>query len=106
MLLSRTIVEEVRRHLEEEAFKAFWSLLLLAGATPVEEWEIPDELLERYIKRGLKRGDAAIAALVGATGADAVLTENRDFHEHPDLPFKVYRAVDFLEVIGPPSSSR
>lgn len=106
LLLSRTIVEEVRRHLDEATFRDFWSLLTLAGATPVEQWEIPGEAVAKYVAKGLKPGDAGIAALVDATGADAVLTENRDFHEHADLPFRVYRAAEFLTAPGLPPTGR
>ena len=105
LLVSRFIVEEVRRHLHEADFRDFWSILLLAGVTPVEGWEIPGEVHAKYINKGLKPGDAAIAALVEATGAEAVLTENRDFHEHADLPFKVYRAAEFLKAVGTPPSN-
>lgn len=98
MVVSRTIIEEVRRHLDDSNFKKFWALLVLADTTPVEPWEIPEETLARFVTRGLKHGDAAIAALVDVTGADAILTENRDLHQHPDLPFKVYRAAEFLRL--------
>jgi predicted nucleic acid-binding protein len=96
IVVSHMIVEEVRRNLLPEAFKDFWSFLALFGVIPVEEWEIPSALPAKYKEMGLKTGDAAIAACAEAMAADAVVTENRDFHGRHGLPFRPLRAAEFL----------
>lgn len=100
IVLSHTIVEEVRRNLLPDAFGDFWAFLALFGVIPVEEWEIPASLLAKYRAAGLKSGDAAIAACAEAMGADAVVTENRDFHGRTGLPFRPLRAEEFLKEQG------
>lgn len=96
IVASRTIVEEVRRNLLPEAFKDFWSFLAVFSVNPVEDWEIPFAMHEKYSGLGLKPGDAAIAACAEAAGAEIVITENRDFHGRSGLPFRPLRAEEFL----------
>lgn len=51
----------------------------------------------RYESRGLKPGDAFIAAYTEWSGADYLITENRDFLALTSLPFRVVRAEEFLK---------
>ncbi|MBI3020645.1 MAG: hypothetical protein HYY59_01405, partial [Candidatus Omnitrophica bacterium] len=50
-----------------------------------------------YESLGLKPGDAFIAAYTEWTGADYLVTENRDFLALTALPFKIVRAEALLK---------
>jgi len=100
IIVSRTIVEEVRRNLIPDGFKDFWSFLVSFDISPVEDWEIPSALHAKYQAVGLKPGDAAIAACAEAVGAGIVITENRDFHGRSGLSFRPLRAEQFLKEQG------
>jgi len=58
---------------------------------------VPFELGAKYESLGLKPGDAFIAAYTEWTGADYLVTENRDFLALTALPFKIVRAEAFLK---------
>ena len=99
--ISRTIVEEVRRNTAPQRFREFWRFLQALGGVVDEDWEVPFELGVRYESRGLKPGDAFIAAYTEWTGAEYLITENRDFLSLTVLPFKVARAEEFLKKHSP-----
>ncbi|MEK7475456.1 MAG: PIN domain-containing protein [Candidatus Coatesbacteria bacterium] len=94
---SRVIVEEVRRNLPEVRFKDFWAVIAVLDVTVLEDWDVSFSLREKYQAMGLKTGDAAIAACAEAAGAEAVITENRDFHGRAGLSFRALRAEEFLK---------
>ena len=100
VVVSRTIIEEVRRNLSEDRYKQFWIFLALFDAEIVEDWEIPHSLPSKYQAMGLKTGDASIASCGEALRADVVITENRDFHGRTGLPFRSLRAEEFLKEQG------
>ena len=95
--VSRTILEEVRRNTAPQRFRDFWLFLQALGVAVDEDWEVPFELGAKYEFLGLKPGDAFIAAYTEWTGADCLITENRDFLTMTALPFKVVRAEAFLK---------
>ena len=95
--LSRTILEEVRRNTAPQRFRDFWLFLQALGVSIDEDWEVPFELGVKYETKGLKPGDAFIAAYTEWTGAEYLITENRDFLVLTALPFKVVRAEAFLK---------
>lgn len=95
--LSRTILEEVRRNTAPRRFRDFWLFLRALGVSIDEDWEVPFELGVKYETQGLKPGDAFIAAYTEWTGAEYLITENRDFLVLTALPFKIVRAEAFLK---------
>jgi len=57
----------------------------------------PIDPLDRYSRLGCRRGDAAVAALTEHVGAEALVTENREFlRDVPDLPFRLLSSSDLL----------
>jgi hypothetical protein len=96
--IPRLIVEEVRRHLTPEEFREFIGFVTTL-TTIDEDFVVPFELGVKYESFGLKSTDAFIAAYVEWTGADALVTENRHFLVHSNLPFKVINAEDCLKLI-------
>jgi predicted nucleic acid-binding protein len=99
LVVGRTILSEIQRHQDTGAMHACWDLLKAIEAVPVEDWQIPYELGEKYRELGFKSGDASIAALTESAGAEYLVTENRDFMDRSRLPFRVVRIAEFLKVV-------
>jgi len=99
LVVGRTILSEIQRNLDEEAMHQCWDLLKAIEAIPVEDWQIPYELGEKYREIGFKPGDASIAALTEWSGAEYLVTENRDFMDRSRLSFRVVRIAEFLRVL-------
>ena len=98
LIISRTILQEVEQNLPPRAYGVCWGFLTAMDIEPVESWQIPFETGSRYQERGLKPGDAFIAALAEWSGAEYLVTENRHFMVRSALPFKVAKIEDFLRV--------
>jgi predicted nucleic acid-binding protein len=95
--ISRTILEEIRRNTAPQRFRDLWLFLHALGVSVDEDWEVSFELGVKYESMGLKPGDAFIAAYTEWTGAECLVTENRDFLALTSLPFKIVRAEEFLK---------
>jgi len=97
--ISRSITEEVRRHLSREDFQRF--IKIINTLTLIDEDSlIPFELGAKYESAGLKPGDASIPAYTEWVGADVLVTENRHFlTRSSDLPFKVLTTEECLKSI-------
>ena len=96
--ICRPILDEVSRHLLPRQLSDVYAFLN-AIAIPIDErWVVPFEFVERYIERGLKRGDAFIAGYTEWVGADCLISENRaDIVSQAKLfPFQVFTAEQFL----------
>lgn len=97
--ISRSIVEEIGRHLSPEDFQKF--IRFINALTKIDEdFLVPFELGAKYEVKGLKPADALIAAYTEWTGADVLVTENRHFlSRQSTLPFKVLTAQNSLKFI-------
>lgn len=97
--ISRTIVEEVHRHLSPEDFQRF--IRFINSLTAIDEdILVPFELGAKYESKGFKPADAFIAAYVEWTGSNILVTENRHFlTRHSDLPFRVLTAEKCSKLI-------
>lgn len=98
----RTVFEEVKRNISNEAFKEFILLLLSAKISIDEDTLVPFELGMKYELAGFKYSDAFIAAYTEWTGADILVSENRHFlsRHHTHLPFKICNAEACLKFIS------
>jgi predicted nucleic acid-binding protein len=97
--ISRSIVEEIRRHLSPEDFLKFIQVINILTKID-EDIIVPFELGAKYESRGLKPADALIAAYAEWVGADGLVTENRHFlSRQSNLPFKVLTAEKCLKLI-------
>lgn len=97
--ISRSIVEEIRRHLSPEDFQEFIGAINLL-TTIDEDFLIPFELGAKYEAKGLKPADALMAAYTEWTGADILVTENRHFLSHRrGLPFKILTAQNCYKLL-------
>ena len=95
IFLNDLIFQEVIRNLRREATKYFINLL----KNPRFEFvinKIPEDLIEKYKKLGLKKGDVVIAAFCDAIKADYLITENRHFLQSKRIiEFKIISIRDF-----------
>ena len=96
IFICRSIINEVQRNLIAPRLKDFFDYIY--SACIVEEDDIvPFELGAAYEIRGLKPGDAFIAAYAEHVGANLLVSENRHFlSRRTDLPFRVMTAVECL----------
>ena len=102
--VTRRIEKEVARNLTETQMRLchrFWRAL---GVEIDEESVIPGDVLAKYAERGLKIGDALIAAYAESKEVDILVSENRHFLAlSGPLPFKVLNAGDVLKIIARPT---
>lgn len=97
--ICRPTLQEIEPHLPHRQFAEVFIYLNGLGVSIDERFSIPFESVERYIEKGLKRGDAFLAGYAEWIEADFLISENRkDFVDHPELfPFKVMTAEQFLQ---------
>ncbi len=97
--ICRPILEEIGRHLSPRQLSEVYAFLQALDADIDERWQVPFEHVERYIEKGLKRGDAFIAGYTEWVGARCLVSENRaDFVDRGELfPFEVLTAEQFLK---------
>jgi len=97
----RLVVDEVGRNLPTPLLKECHRFWRDTGCVVDEEDITPIGLINAYRKRGLKSGDAVIAAYCEHVNAKCLVSENRDFLAlAKPLPFRVMKASAFLKVFG------
>ena len=90
------IIREVIRNLKELQIKEFYNLIFNKNINFYGH-KIPLQLLTKYKKLGLKKGDIAIAAFCESISADYLVTENRHFLKSKKFDkFKVLSLKRFL----------
>ncbi len=99
LVVSRTILAEVKRNLSPQNFDKCWGLLHALRVAPVEEWQVPFDLGAKYQAAGFKPGDAFIAALGESADVDYLVSENRHFMDRSRVPFRVVRVADLLGLL-------
>jgi hypothetical protein len=97
--ICRPILDEIGRHLSPRQLSEVYAFLHALDVGIDERWAVPFEHVERYIGKGLKRGDAFVAGYAEWTGADCLVSENRaDIVSRAELfPFLVFTAGQFLK---------
>jgi hypothetical protein len=97
--ICRPILEEVGRHITPWQLSELYAFLNALDVGIDERWLVPFEFVERYIAKGLKRGDAFIAGYTEWIGADCLVSENRaDIVDRSELfSFSVLTAEKFLK---------
>lgn len=97
--VNEIIVKETLRNLNEQKKKEFYSILSRHKIFAYDKG-LPIELLNRYKKLGLKKGDIAIAAFCETVEANYLITENRHFLKARKLDkFKVLSLKGFLNKV-------
>jgi predicted nucleic acid-binding protein len=94
--INETITKEVTNNLSKLLVKDFYDFLLRNNINVYYE-KMGFNLLEKYKKLGLKKGDIVIAAFCETIGADYLITENRHFLKSRKFDkFKVLSLKGFL----------
>ena len=97
--INETITKEVINNLNESLIKEFYDFLL-RNNIDVYEGKMELDLLQKYKKLGLKKGDIAIAAFCEYVKANYLITENRHFLKSKNFDkFKVLSIKEFLNKI-------
>jgi predicted nucleic acid-binding protein len=97
IVIPRQVLVELQVNLSPREYQRFWQLINAYSARAEISWDpAPAERFDRYRRLGCRRGDAAVATLTEHVGAEALVTENREFLRNvPDLPFRVLSSSDF-----------
>lgn len=98
VIIPRQVLVELQVNLSPQEYQEFWQLINAYPARIEISWDpAPQDRLDRYRRLGCRRGDAAVAALTESIGAEALVTENREFlRDVPDLPFRILSSSDLL----------
>ena len=100
--IPRQVLLELQANLRHEEMREFFRLLHRhPGHTDIRWEHVELSRIRTYQQCGCKVGDAAIAAHIEVLGVGTRVSENRDFlYEIVGLPFRVLRAVEFLQELG------
>ena len=98
VIIPRQVLIELQVNFSPQEYQHFWQLINTYSARIEVSWDpAPIDRLDRYSGLGCRRGDAAVAALTEYVGAEALVTENREFLRNvPDLPFRLLSSSDLL----------
>lgn len=97
IFICRSIINEVQRNLIAPRLKLFYDFIYSVCIVE-EDYIVPFELGAAYESRGLKPGDAFIAAYTEHVKANLLVSENRHFlSRSSNLPFRVVTAVECLK---------
>lgn len=102
LLLPEIIRKEVQRNIPADLEGDFYRLIY--SSEKIEHYsmlDVPVELFEKYRKeKGLKEGDALIAAFAEFVKTDHLISENRHIYGDLDIrEFTTVNAKEFLEVL-------
>lgn len=99
IFLNEIIFSEVYRNLTDYLIKYFIKLLKNPKFKTISD-KIPQFLIDKYKKLGLKKGDFIIAAFCEFVNADYLISENRHFLKNLKFDkFKVVTLNEFLNII-------
>ncbi|MBI2106976.1 PIN domain-containing protein [Candidatus Woesearchaeota archaeon] len=97
IFLNDLIFREVIRNLRKDLVIDFINLIKSPKFNV--SWDnIPEEVIEKYKKLELKKGDIIIASFCDSIGADCLISENRHFLKSNEIrSFKIVNLKKFLE---------
>lgn len=102
LLLPEIIRKEVQRNIPADLEGDFYRLIY--SSEKIEHYsmlDVPVELFEKYRnEKGLKEGDALIAAFAEFVKTDYLISENRHIYRDLDIrEFATVNAKEFLEIL-------
>ena len=101
LLLPEIIRKEVQRNIPEDLAGDFYRFVY--SSEKIEHYymeDVPVELFEKYRNKGLKEGDALIAAFTEFIKADYLISENRNIYKELDIQeITSLNAGEFLNVL-------
>lgn len=96
IFLTDLIIQEAIRNMRKESVKDFFNMLKNPRFEVIIE-KIPKNLIEKYKKTTLKKGDVLIAAFCDYINADYLITENRHFLK--SIKFDKFKVVSFRDFL-------
>ena len=104
VVIPRQVLLELRANLSPQEHERLWQLINSYAARIEISWDrAPADRLGRYRRLGCRPGDAAVAALTEHLGAEALVTENREFlRSTSSLPFRLLSSTDLLAELERP----
>lgn len=97
ILIHPIIIKEVLRNCSPSTDKIFFAVIELLNIK-IMDIHFPKSMLDYYSKKGLKKGDIAIAAFCESVEADYLISENRHFLKEVMIDkFKVISLEDFIK---------
>lgn len=102
LLLPEIIRREVQKNIPADLENNFYSYIY--SSEKIEHhsmFDVPIELFSKYRNdKGLKEGDALIAAFAEFKGVDCLISENRHIYKELKLPeFATVNANEFLKIL-------
>lgn len=95
------IRRELERNLSDADMKQFYRFLLGFGVR-IDYTPVPQSIIAEFEQKGLKKGDAEIAAFCEMNQVDVIISGNRDFLRGLalDHSFEVQSPSEFCNVFG------
>jgi predicted nucleic acid-binding protein len=98
IVIPRLIIKEVVRNLSDNQAKVFYALLNNASNLKIIEEPVPVQLIQKYIRLGLReKADAFIGAFAEWQNVKCLISDNRHFlYDLTDASFEVLTPDKFL----------
>ena len=98
--INELIIKEVLRNVSEQLKKEFYALLLRSDVVLSKE-KLPKALFDKYMRKGLRKGDVVVASFCESEKADYLVSENRHFLKAIKFDkFRVVKLDKFLAGTG------
>jgi hypothetical protein len=101
LLVPETVRDEVQRSIARSLLSDFYRLVT-SDPKILYGWlyEVPPELLNKYVAKGLKPADATIAAFADWFEADFLISDNRHIYEQLKVDeFVTCTAAEFVDLV-------
>jgi predicted nucleic acid-binding protein len=99
VIIPDQIRAELERNLNSEDLKAFYTIAQQYDTIDIDFAKVPQKRIEKYKKKGLKKGDTEIAAFCEWRVVKIIVSDNRDFLTlmRKDLPFEIISPAAFCK---------
>jgi len=95
------VIIELNRNLSNLEVSRVFAALSRAKALRIDYAKPPQSLIDKWLFRGAKKGDAVIVADLEMARINYLISENRHFiSELTDLPFTVLSSREVLDALG------
>jgi hypothetical protein len=101
LLVPDIVRDEVQRNMPRYILNKFYKLVT-SDPKILYGWlyEVPPELLNKYVAKGLKPADATIAAFADWFEADFLISDNRHIYEQLEVDeFVTCTAAEFVDLV-------
>lgn len=101
VIMPDQVRRELERNLSDADMKQFYRFLLGFGVR-IDYSPVPQPIIDAFEEKGLKKGDAEIAAFCELNRVDVIISGNRDFLRGlaPGYSFDVQSPAEFCTAFG------